>query len=51
MGWPVGPQYAAFSNVDDAYRLHGKGLAVLGEMDTNVDPASLLQVFNAFVKA
>ena len=51
MGWPVGPQYAASSNVDNAYRLQGKVLVIAGEMDTNVDPASSLQVVNAFVKA
>jgi len=51
MSWPIGPQYAASSNVDNAYRLQGKVLLVIGEMDTNVDPASSLQVVNALVKA
>ncbi len=51
MGWPVGPQYAASSNVDNAYRLQGKVLIIVGELDTNVDPASSLQVVNALVKA
>jgi dipeptidyl aminopeptidase/acylaminoacyl peptidase len=51
MGWPIGPQYAANSNVDNAYRLKGKLLLIAGEMDTNVDPASTLQVVNALVKA
>ncbi len=51
MGWPVGPQYAASSNVDNAYRLKGKALIIVGEMDSNVDPASSLQVVNALVKA
>ena len=51
MGWPVGPQYAASSNVDNAHRLQGKVLLIVGEMDTNVDPASTLQVVNALVKA
>ncbi len=51
MSWPVGPQYAASSNVDNAYRLQGKVLLIIGEMDTNVDPSSSLQVVNAFVKA
>ena len=51
MGWPIGPQYAASSNVDNADKLQGKVLLVIGEMDTNVDPASSLQVVNAFVKA
>jgi dienelactone hydrolase len=51
MGWPLGPQYAASSNVDNAYRLEGKALIVIGEMDSNVDPSSSLQVVNALVKA
>jgi len=51
MGWPVGPEYAASSNVDNAYRLQGKALIIIGEMDGNVDPASSLQVVNALVKA
>ncbi len=51
MGWPVGPQYAASSNVDNAYRLQGKALIIVGELDSNVDPASSLQVVNALVKA
>ena len=51
MGWPLGPQYAASSNVDNAYRLQGKALIIIGEMDNNVDPASSLQVVNALVKA
>jgi dienelactone hydrolase len=51
MGWPVGPQYSASSNVDNAYRLQGKALIIIGEMDSNVDPASSLQVVNALVKA
>ena len=44
MGWPIGPQYAASSNVDNAHRLQGKLLLIVGELDTNVDPASTLQV-------
>ena len=51
MGWPVGPEYAASSNVDNAYRLQGKALIIVGEMDSNVDPTSSLQVVNALVKA
>ena len=51
MGWPLGPQYAASSNVDNAYRLQGKALIIVGELDTNVDPASSMQVVNALVKA
>ena len=51
MGWPLGPEYAASSNVDNAHRLQGKLLLSVGEMDTNVDPASTMQVVNALVKA
>jgi dienelactone hydrolase len=51
MGWPLGPQYAASSNVDNAYRLQGKVLIIIGEMDSNVDPSSSLQVVNALVNA
>ncbi|NOR52678.1 MAG: prolyl oligopeptidase family serine peptidase, partial [Candidatus Aminicenantes bacterium] len=51
MGWPLGPEYAASSNVDNAYRLKGKLLLILGEMDTNVDPASTMQVVDALIKA
>ena len=51
MGWPVGPEYAASSDVVNAYRLQGKLLLVVGEMDHNVDPASTFQVVNALIKA
>jgi dipeptidyl aminopeptidase/acylaminoacyl peptidase len=51
MGWPLGPHYAASSNVDNAHLLQGKLLLVVGEMDTNVDPASTLQVVNALIKS
>lgn len=51
MGWPIGPQYAASSNVDNAYRLQGRLLLVAGEMDRNVDPSSTMQVINALIKA
>ncbi len=51
MGWPLGPEYVASSNVDNAHKLQGKLLLVVGEMDTNVDPASTMQVVNALIKA
>ncbi len=51
MSWPIGPEYAAASNVDHAAKLQGRVLIVIGEMDSNVDPASSLQVVNALVKA
>jgi dipeptidyl aminopeptidase/acylaminoacyl peptidase len=50
MGWPIGPQYAESSNVDNAYRLQGKVLLVVGEMDNNVDPSSTMQVVNQLIK-
>jgi dipeptidyl aminopeptidase/acylaminoacyl peptidase len=51
MGWPLGPQYSASSNVDNAYRLQGDVLLVVGELDTNVDPSSTMQVVKALLKA
>lgn len=51
MGWPLGPHYAASSNVDHAHRLQGRVLIIIPEMDSNVDPSSSLQVVNALVKA
>jgi dienelactone hydrolase len=51
MGWPVGPQYVASSNVENASKLQGKLLLIVGELDTNVDPSSTLQVANAIIKA
>jgi len=51
MGWPLGPEYAAASNIDNAHKLQGKLLLILGELDTNVDPASTMQVVNALIKA
>jgi dipeptidyl aminopeptidase/acylaminoacyl peptidase len=51
MGWPLGPEYAASSNVDNARRLQGKLLLIVGELDTNVDPASTMQVVDALIKA
>ena len=51
MGWPVGPQYVASSNMENAHLLQGKLLLVVGEMDTNVDPASTLQVVNVLIKS
>jgi dipeptidyl aminopeptidase/acylaminoacyl peptidase len=50
MGWPIGPEYSASSNVDNAYRLEGDLLLVVGEMDTNVDPSSTMQVVNQLIK-
>ncbi len=51
MGWPLGPHYAASSNVDNAYKLQGKLMLYVGEYDTNVDPASTMQVVGALIRA
>ena len=51
MSYPIGPHYAANSNVDNAYRLQGKLFLIVGEMDTNVDPSSTMQVVDALFKA
>ena len=50
MGWPLGPEYIACSNTENAYRLQGDLLLLVGEMDTNVDPSSTMQVVNALIK-
>ena len=51
MDWPVGPHYAEQSNVTLAHRLQGKLFLTVGELDTNVDPASTMQVVDALIKA
>jgi len=51
MGWPVGPEYADSSNVTHAAKLTGKLMLIVGEMDTNVDPASTMQVSSALIAA
>ena len=50
MGWPIGPEYSASSNVDNAKNLKGDLLLIYGEMDTNVDPSSTMQVVNQLIK-
>ncbi|QDK33191.1 DPP IV N-terminal domain-containing protein [Sphingomonas sp. IC081] len=51
LGWPVDKSYADASGVDNAARLQGKLFLIVGEQDSNVDPASTMQVVNALVKA
>jgi len=51
LGWPVDASYAAASGVDNAARLQGQLLLIVGEQDSNVDPASTLQVVDALIKA
>jgi len=47
----VGPHYADNSNVTHAHKMQGKLLLTVGELDTNVDPASTMQVVDALIKA
>lgn len=51
MGWPIGPWYAESSNAENAWRLQGKLMLVVGEMDKNVDPSTTLQVVNRLMRA
>lgn len=50
MGYPVGPQYEASSNISNASQLKGNLMLIVGEMDSNVDPASTMQFANALIK-
>lgn len=51
MGWPVDQSYLDSSNVVNADRLEGTLMLLVPELDTNVDPASTMQVVNALIKA
>jgi dipeptidyl aminopeptidase/acylaminoacyl peptidase len=51
MGYPVGPHYAECSNIDNAHRLQGKLMLILGEMDNNVPVESTFRLVDALVKA
>ncbi|WP_238346157.1 S9 family peptidase [Luteimonas saliphila] len=51
MGWPVDDSYARASGVENAHRLQGALLLIVGEQDENVDPASTMQVVAALVRA
>ncbi|HNY24577.1 MAG TPA: S9 family peptidase, partial [Bacteroidales bacterium] len=51
LGYPVGEQYLAGSNVENAHLLTRPLMLVVGEMDDNVDPSSTMQVVNALIKA
>ncbi|MBP6773470.1 MAG: prolyl oligopeptidase family serine peptidase, partial [Gemmatimonadaceae bacterium] len=47
----IGPHYEANSNVTAAKNLKGHLYLTVGEMDTNVDPSSTMQVANALIAA
>ncbi len=51
MGYPVGPHYAAQSNITNAKNLQGKLFLIVGELDTNVPPESTLRLADALIKA
>jgi dipeptidyl aminopeptidase/acylaminoacyl peptidase len=51
MGYPVGPHYAASSVTEHAAKLQGQLLIINGEQDSNVDPASTMQLVNALISA
>ena len=51
MGYPVGPHYAESSNIDNAHRLKGKLLLIVGELDKNVPPESTYRLVDALIKA
>ncbi|RKF18281.1 S9 family peptidase [Altericroceibacterium spongiae] len=51
LGWPVDDSYSAASGVDNAARLQGDLFMIVGGQDSNVDPASTMQVVDALVKA
>ncbi|WP_197454950.1 DPP IV N-terminal domain-containing protein [Stieleria varia] len=51
MGWPIGPHYEQQSNVTGASELSGDLMLIWGELDTNVDPISSMQVVDALIKA
>ncbi|HJM62407.1 MAG: hypothetical protein CMN05_06675 [Roseibacillus sp.] len=51
MGYPVGPHYAESSNIDNAHRLKGRLLLIVGELDRNVPPESTLRLADALIRA
>lgn len=51
MGYPLGPEYEAQSNITNAAKLQGKLLLIVGELDTNVPPESTMRLVDAFQKA
>jgi len=51
MGYPVGEQYSKSSNIDNAAKLGGSLMLVVGEMDSNVPPESTYRLVDALTKA
>jgi len=51
MGWPIDESYERSSNTTHAAKLSGKLMLIVGELDSNVDPASTAQVVHALQQA
>ncbi|HYO23857.1 MAG TPA: prolyl oligopeptidase family serine peptidase, partial [Lacipirellulaceae bacterium] len=51
MGYPVGPHYAACSNIENAAKLTGKLMLIVGELDENVPVESTYRFADALIKA
>jgi dipeptidyl aminopeptidase/acylaminoacyl peptidase len=51
MGYPVGPHYVESSNIENAHRLQGHLLLIVGDKDVNVPPQSTLRFADALTKA
>ncbi|MGO9113662.1 MAG: prolyl oligopeptidase family serine peptidase [Thermoguttaceae bacterium] len=51
MGYPVGPWYSECSNIDNAAKLQGHLMLIVGEMDDNVPPESTYRFVDALIKA
>jgi dipeptidyl aminopeptidase/acylaminoacyl peptidase len=51
MGYPVGPQYAESSNLENAGKLRGHLMLVVGEMDDNVPPETTYRFVDALIRA
>lgn len=51
MGYPVGPWYAASSNIENAAKLRGSLFLIVGELDDNVPPENTLRFADALIKA
>lgn len=47
----LGPHYAASSNMENAGRLQGELMLIVGEVDRNVPPTTTLQVADALIEA
>jgi len=51
MGYPVGPEYAECSNIEQAGKLQGYLMLVVGGMDDNVPPESTFRFVDALIRA